>query len=86
MESVLLVQSLTLDPERGGGRRSDHVGVSEHMLVARLELLRPVNDDRFEESTTAELEEWHQVPHHAQTMNTQSEQSDSADQQHKVWV
>lgn len=67
-------------------RRSDHVGVTEHMLVARLELLCPVNDDRFEESTTAEMEERHQVPNHAQTMNTESEKSDSADRQHKVRV
>lgn len=54
------------------------------MLVARLELLRPVNDDRFEESTTAELEERHQVPHHAQTMNTESGKSDLADRQQSM--
>lgn len=79
---MLLVQnhckSLTLDPEHGEGRRSDHVGVSEHVLLARWELLRPVDDGGFEESAAAQLEERHQVPHHAQTGNAQSETAESA--------
>lgn len=68
---MLLVQnrfeSLTLDPEHGVEGRSDHVGVSEHVLVAAgRKLLRPVDDGRFEEATTTQLEEGQQVPHHAQ--------------------
>lgn len=51
-----------------GARRSDHVGVSEHALIAAgRKLLRPVDDGRFEEAATTQLEEGHQVPQHAQT-------------------
>lgn len=75
---MLLVQnnceSLTLDPELGAAGRSDHVGVSEHGLVAAgRELLRPVDDGRFEEATTTQLEEGNQVPHDAQTADRQAE-------------
>lgn len=45
--------------------------MSEHGLVAaRRKLLRPVDDGRFEEATTTKLEEGNQVPHHAQTTET----------------
>lgn len=70
---MLLVQNhseesrpVTLSGGRGG--RSDHVGVSKHVLLvaAGRKLLRPVDDGRFEEATATQLEERHQVPHHAQ--------------------
>lgn len=52
--------------------RSDHVCVAEHRLVAAgRELLRPVNDGRFEEAAATQLEERHQVLHHAQTAKRQ---------------
>lgn len=54
--------------EWGGREGSDQVGVSEPVLVAAGgELLRPVDDGRFEEAAAAQLEERRQVPHHAQT-------------------
>lgn len=47
--------------------RSDHSGVSEHVLVAAgWKLLRPVDDGWFEEATTTQLEEGQQVPHNTQ--------------------
>ena len=75
---MLLVQnhckSLTVDPERGVAGRSDHVGVAEHRLVAAgRELLRPVDDGWFEEAAATQLEERHQVLHHAQTAEGQLE-------------
>lgn len=46
---------------------SDHVGVSEHGLVASgRKLLRPVDDGGFEEATTTKLEEGDEVPHDTQ--------------------
>lgn len=67
-------KNLTLDPERGVAGRSDHVGVSEHVLVAAgRKLLRPVDDSWFEEATTTQLEEGHQVPHNAQTVERREE-------------
>lgn len=85
---MLLVQNhckhLTVDPERGVVGRSDHVGVSEHVLVAaRGKLLRPVDDGRFEEATTTQMEEGHQVPHHAQIVWILS-QGDGLSQFHLV--
>lgn len=45
--------------------------MSEHGRVAAgRKLLRPVDDGWFEEATTTQLEEGHQVPHHAQTAET----------------
>lgn len=75
---MLLVQnhceSLTLNPERGAVWRSDHVRVSEHVLLTTgWKLLRPVDAGWFEEATTTQLEEGHQVPHHAQTAGRQLE-------------
>lgn len=69
---MLLVQNhcinLILDPERWVAGRSDHVGLSENVLVtARRKLLRPVDDGWLEEATTTQLEKGHQVPHHTQT-------------------
>lgn len=53
---------------------SDHVGMTEHMLfTAGWKLLRPVDDGRFEEATTAQLEEGDQIPHHAQTTARQTQ-------------
>lgn len=58
---------IILDPEW-----SDHVSVTEHrMFGAVRELLRPVDDDRFEEATTTQLEEGNQIPDHAQTVDTE---------------
>lgn len=62
---MLLVQNHWESFEQGAARRSDHVRVSEHVLVAtRWKLLGPVNDGRFEEATATQLEEGNQVPHH----------------------
>lgn len=71
--TTLKLSPLTLSAGRQGqqwGRgRSDHVGVSEHVLVsAGRVLLRPVDDGSFEEATTAQVEEGHEVPHYAQTV------------------
>lgn len=64
--TTVKLSPLTLSMGRRGGR-SDHVGVSEHVLVAAgRELLRPVDDGGFEEATTTQVEEGHQVPHDAQ--------------------
>lgn len=41
------------------------------MFGAVRELLRPVDDDRFEEATTTELEEGNQIPNHTQTVDTE---------------
>lgn len=61
---------MTLDPEW-----SDHVGVTEHRVFGAVrELLRPVDDDRFEEATTTQLEEGHQIPEHTQTADTDTGQ------------
>lgn len=46
--------------------------MAEHRVVGAVrELLRPVDDNRFEEATTPQLEEGHQIPDHAQTAETE---------------
>lgn len=60
----------------GGGGVSDHVGVSERMLVtAGRKLLSPVDDGRLEEAAATQLEEGHQVPHDAQIVGILSQRN-----------
>ena len=75
---------MTFDPERVAAGRSDHVGLSEHVLLAvGRELLRPVHDRRFEEAAATQLEKGGEVPHHAQTAGGREEKIKERSQTHE---